>query len=135
MADVEVGALGLDFGRAELRFEALRPPMESYELRVFLDEPRPDARTPTANNPHYLGSQWFYGVGAPAPEPPLDSASAGPTQTSRRTIVLNVTPRLRAYLRDAAPHRAALAVVAIGKDGREIPDPDLDVEGVSLVTS
>lgn len=136
VAEVELDALGLDFRRAEVRFEGLRPPMESFELRVFLDEPHPDARTPTLENPRYLGSQWFYGLGAGAPPEPrgIDAAS-GPTQSSPRTIVLNVTSRLRAYLRDAAPHRAPLAVAAVDKHGAEIGAPDLDVEGVSIVTS
>lgn len=51
------------FRRAELRFEGLTPPLRSFEVRVFAGEPNANARTPTTGNPHYLGSQFFYGLG------------------------------------------------------------------------
>jgi hypothetical protein len=127
-----------DFQRAELRFEALRPPVASYEARVFIDEPDADARTPTDGNPSYLGTQYFYGVGSPEPAPPPSPnlyGVAGPTHWTRREITLNVTEPFRAYLRGTATHTAPLSLVAVDADGNEIPEPDLDLEGVSLVTS
>jgi hypothetical protein len=138
VATVPLDDIGPDFERAELRFEGLRPPLASYEARVFIDEPYPDVRTPTDANPHYLGTQYFYGLGVAdtTPEGGADVYDlAGPTQSSRRQIKLNVTQRWRAYLAQTTPHAAPLSVVAVDRDGNEIAEPDLDFEGVSLVTS
>jgi hypothetical protein len=125
MARIPLDRIGTDFARAEVRFEGLRPPVPSFEARIFVDEPHPDARTPTDGNPHFLGKQFFYGVGVP---------DAG-EQSTRREIVLNVTQRLRTYLAQTTPHDAPLSVVAVDSDGNEIAEPDLDLESVSLVTS
>jgi hypothetical protein len=138
VARIPLDRIGSDFTRAELRFEGLRPPVPSFEARVFLDEPHPDARTPTDGNPHFLGKQFFYGVGVPATTPattdPFD-LTGGETQSSRRAIQLNVTQRFRAYLAQTTPHEAPLAVVTVDHTGNEIAEPDLDLEGVSLVTT
>jgi hypothetical protein len=138
VARIPLDRIGSDFSRAELRFEGLRPPVPSFEARVFLDEPHPDARTPTDGNPRFIGKQFFYGVGVPEPPPagggPFDAAG-GETQWSRRELQLNVTQRFRAYLAQTTPHDAPLAVVTVDHDGNEIAEPDLDLEGVSLVTT
>jgi hypothetical protein len=128
VARIPLDRIGADFTRAELRFEGLRPPVPSFEARVFLDEPHPDAHTPTDTNPHFLGKQFFYGVGVP-------DAVGSETQSSRREIQLNVTQRFRAYLAQTTPHEAPLCVVAVDHDGNEIAEPDLDLEGISLVTT
>lgn len=136
---IPLDRIGSDFSRAELRFDGLRPPVPSFEARVFLDESHPDARTPTDANPHFLGKQFFYGVGVPdsAPSAAVDPFDivGGETQSSRREIRLNVTQRFRAYLAQTTPHEAPLAIVAVDHDGNEIAEPDLDLEGVSLVTT
>jgi hypothetical protein len=138
VARIALDRIGSDFSRAELRFEGLRPPVPSFEARVFLDEAHPDARTPTDGNPHFLGKQFFYGVGVPdtasSVSGPFDIAG-GETQSSRRAIQLNVTQRFRAYLAQTTPHDAPLSVVTVDHDGKEIAEPDLDLEGVSLVTT
>ena len=139
IARIPLDRIGTDFTRAELRFEGLRPPVPSFEARIFLDEPHPDAHTPTDGNPHYLGKQFFYGVGVPdttpsGPADPFDIAG-GETQSSRREIQLNVTQRFRVYLAQTTPHEAPLSVVTVDHDGKEIAQPDLDLEGVSLVTT
>jgi hypothetical protein len=113
-----------DFHRAEVRFEGLRPPISSFEARLFLDEDAPTAATPTEGNPHYLGSEWFYGLGA---EQPL--------QSERQPVVLNVTAGLRRYLGASGRRDGALRIVTVDDDGREIAAPELDVEGISLVTT
>jgi len=138
VARIPLDRIGSDFSRAELRFEGLRPPVPSFEARVFLDEPHPDARTPTDANPHFLGKQFFYGVGVPDTTPETAdpfNVTGGDTQSSRREIQLNVTQRFRGYLAQTTPHEAPLSVVTVDHDGNEIAEPDLDLEGVSLVTS
>jgi hypothetical protein len=137
VATIPLDHVDPDFSRAELRFEALRPPIPTYEARLFIDEPDANASTATQDNPHYLATQYFYGLGVEDTTPDRDDLYRldGPTQSSRRQIALNVTQRLRAYLRQTTPHAAPLSLVAVDRDGNEIAEPDLDFEGVSLVTS
>lgn len=120
-----------EFRRAEVRFDGLLPPEGSFELRVFAGEPRADASTPTEGNPRYLGSQWFYGVGAPdRPGEERTGQQFAPTQ-----IRLNVTDGLRALLRDVRHGEVPVTLVAVDRDGAEIPEPGLRFEGLSVVTN
>lgn len=125
------------FRRAEARFEGLQPPLQTYSVRVFADEPNANASTPTNGNPHYLGTQHFYGLGvADMPPDPSDPYRFGRASQSARTQVpLNVTNGLRDYLAQATPHAAPITVVAVDRNGNEIPEPDLDLEGFSIVTT
>jgi hypothetical protein len=119
------------FERAEVRFDGLLPPDGSFELRVFAGEPHADASTPTEGNPHYLGSQYFYGVGAPdQPGEERTGQQFAPTQ-----IRLNVTDGVRALLREIRHGEVPLTLVAVDRDGAEIPEPGLRFEGLSVVTS
>ena len=142
VARIPLDQIDPDFRRAELRFEGIRPPVPSFEVRVFVDEPLANARTPTEGNSHYLGTQYFYGLGSPDPSPERTARERGdlfrlegPTNYSRRQIPLNVTPRFRAYWQQTTPHAAPVSLVAVDRDGNEIADPDLDLDAVSLVTS
>jgi len=125
-----------DFRRAEVRFEGLKPPVQTFAVRVFVDERRPNASTPTSGNPHYLGEQYFYGLGVPDVEPdPGDPYRLGRTSQSARTQVrLNVTEGLRNYLAQTTPNGAPIALVAVDRHGNEIEEPDLDVEGITMTT-
>ena len=126
-----------DFRRAEVRFEGLTPPVPSFAVRVFVDEPHANAHTPTDGNPHYLGTQHFFGLGvADQPPDPGDAFRLGRASQSAPTQVpLNVTAGLRAYVAQTTPHDAPITLVAVDRDGNEIAEPDLDLEGVSLVTT
>jgi hypothetical protein len=46
-----------------------------------------------------------------------------------------VTAALRAYRAAARAQRWNVTLVAVGRDGHLIPEPDLDIEGLSLVTT
>lgn len=137
VATIALDQIESNFRRAELRLEGLTPPLESFELRVFIDEPHANAHTPINENPHYLGSQYFYGLGVP--DQPLglknpfrlgSSSQSAPTQ-----IRLNISERLKDYLKGAPPHTAPLSLAAVDRNGKEITDPGLQFEGVSIVTS
>lgn len=101
-----------NFRRAELRFEGIKPPVATFSVRVLADE-------------HCLGTQYLYGLGV------ADEAS----DAERTEIRLNITEGLRAYLAQAAPPETAIRLVALDRHGREIPEPELDLEGVSVVTT
>ncbi len=124
------------FERAEARFEGLTPPLRTFAARVFVDEPHPDAQTPTDGNIHYLGTQNFYGLGVPDVAPdPNDAYKLGRASQSAPTMVpLNITQRFRDYLAQATPHAAPITLVAVDRTGAEIPDPGLEIEGFSIVT-
>jgi len=132
VATVPLDKLGTDFERGEVRFDGLTLPGRSFNLRVFVDEPGANAQTPTEGNPHYLGTQSFFGAGTEHGEldPGARNRQLEPTQ-----IKLNVTDKLRAFIRQAGKKNVPITVVAVDRDGNEIPDPGLSFEGLSLVTS
>jgi tyrosinase len=131
--------LDRDFKRAELRFEGVTPPVESFELRAFVDEPHAGAATPIDDNPHYLGSTYLYGVGEEQPPPPPRHRAGHETSLEQKfeptQIRLNVTDSLRTYLQHARPAQTKLTLVAVDRHGREIREPGLRFEGVSVVTT
>jgi tyrosinase len=125
---------GSDFERADVRFEGLIPPNDSFEVRVFLNEPNADARTPTDRNVHYLGSQYFYGAGSSRAPNASFAAAARDKQLAPADIRLNVTDRLRAYLANAPNENVPVTLVAVDRDGHEISEPGLRFDRLSLVT-
>jgi len=127
--------VGSDFERADVRFDGLTPPADSFEVRIFLDEPNADARTPTDRNVHYLGSQYFYGTGSSRAPAGSREAAAREKQLAPTDIRLNVTERLRAFLAAAKSTTAPVTLVAVDNDGNEIREPGLRFEGLSIVTS
>ncbi len=128
-----------DFQRAELRFEGLTPPVGSFEVRVFGGEPNAGPSTPTEGNPHYLGSQWFYGVGgappaaAPAADDPFDLQLQHKFEPTE--VRLNVTRGLRNYLASGKGGDMPVTLVVVDRNGNELADSGLDFEGLSLVTT
>ncbi len=130
-----------DFGRAEVRFEGLTPPEMSFEIRVFANEPGANAGTPThGDNPHYLGSQFFFGhgqcIGAAGHCDPVarDVYDLRPKHHYAPTQVrLNVTRRLRNLILKEQPSVVPITLVAVDRNGTEIPDPGLMFEGLMIV--
>ena len=127
--------IGSDFERADVRFEGLIPPEQSFEVRVFLDEPSANARTETDGNPHYLGSQYFYGAGSSRAPRGSQESAARDKQLAATDIRLNVTSGLRRFLSTAKNASAPVTLVAVDDDGKEIPDPGLRFDRLSLATT
>jgi hypothetical protein len=134
IATVRLDEISRDFGRAELRLEGLKPPVDSYEVRFFADKPDADARTPTRENPHYLASQFFYGLGVPdetlAPGSLYDIQRS--SQSARTEVRVNITSGLRKYLQNVPRPEFPVTLVAVDREGGEILNPDFDIEGVNL---
>ena len=122
------------FERAELRLEALRPPVSSFEARFFADDPGATAATAIVDNPHYLGSQFFYGLGVSDADANTDARyDAGrESQSAPTEIRVNITTGICNYLKHGASEVFPITVIAVDRDGSEIAAPELDVEGVSL---
>jgi hypothetical protein len=121
LADIPPG-----FARAELRLEGLKPPVESFEARFFADDPEAGAHTPTYGNPHFLASQFFYGLGV---------ANQAASQSAPTEVRVNITDGLRRFLAIAPRAKFSVSVVAIDRQGNLIAEPDLDLEGVTFEAS
>jgi tyrosinase len=135
-----------DFHRAELRFEGLTPPEDTFAIRIFADQPDAGAQTPTEGNPHYLGTRYFLGHGEcggaqghcdPTPRDIFDLRPQhhyAPVQ-----VRVNVTKRLRTLIAGNTPKvsntagDAPITLVAVDRAGREIEEPGLRFEGLSVV--
>ena len=139
VTSLPLSGLDRDFKRAELRFEGVTPPVGSFELRAFVGDPHAGASTPIENNPHYIGSEYFYGVGEEPPAPSPESRTADEASLEQKfeptQIRLNVTEPLRTFLSQAPSPETPLTLVAVDRDGHEIPEPGLRFEGVSIVTT
>jgi hypothetical protein len=122
------------FERVELRLEALTPPVSSFEARFFADDPGATASTAIVENPHYLGSQFFYGLGVPdAPVSPNVRYDIGrQSQSAPTEIRVNITTGICNYLKNSELQTFPISVIAVDRDGSEIAAPELNVEGVSL---
>lgn len=134
------------FARAEVRFEGLTPPEDSFAVRVFAGQLDANAETKTDRNPHYLGTRYFFGHGE-------CGGAAGHCDPIQRDIYdlrpahhyapvrvrLDVTRRLKELIRTTVSTEAAkspdvpVTLVVVDRDGREIGEPDLTFEGLSVV--
>ena len=134
--------LDKDFARAEVRFEGLTPPDDSFEVRVFVNDPKANGKTKTDGNKNYLGSQHFFGHGGcfgaeghcdPAPRDIFDTRPKHHFDPIH--VRLNVTKPLRELVRskDLGTKDAPVTLVVVDPDGKEIPQSGLHFEGFSLV--
>lgn len=144
VASFSPDGIELDFNRAEVRFEGLTLPGDSFELRVFAGDAKASAATPTDDNPAYLGSQFFFGHGeCTGAEGHCDPVERDIFDVRPRhhyypvRVRLNVTRRLRALLLRAYEGRASeplpLTLVAVDPDGNELGEPGLRFEGLTIV--
>jgi len=133
VATIEVSGIPHDFDRAEIRFERVVLPRRSFELRVFIGEPDATGDAEVKDNPHYLGSQHFFGVGPGVQgNEPNGSMAADRRQLEPTEIRLNVTLGLKAFLATGPAGPQPLSLVAVDR-GKELFDPGLALEGISLV--
>jgi hypothetical protein len=67
--------------------------------------------------------------GTEDPFRPDDTSQSAPTE-----VPLNVTEGLRRFIAETKADAVPITLVAVDRNGNEIADPDLKLEGVSLVT-
>lgn len=138
--------LDRDFSRADVRFEGLTPPVETFGVRVFADQPGADANTPTDENPNYLGTRYFFGHGecggteGHCDPIPRDIFDLRPRHHYAPVHVrLNVTRRLKDFIHGKGPTAnnpagdATISLVIVDPKGNEVHDPGLHFEGLSFV--
>ncbi|NEP11674.1 MAG: hypothetical protein F6K14_15965 [Symploca sp. SIO2C1] len=131
-----------DYQTAELQFNKVLHTQESYEVRVFLNQPDANAQTPTEGNNHYAGSLFFYGQGQYIDEQGQKFSSRDPraqefdlspraSNTSSFTLYLDITDSLHQFLNDA---EISVSLVAVDAEENQITNPDLAFDSISLVT-
>lgn len=140
---VSLADLRSNYGTAKLEFRNVLHTQESYEVRVFLEQPGADASTPTEGNKHYAGSLFFYGQGqysgvgveglsSRTPLAQEFDLSPGASNTSPFTLNLDITSSLRHF---ANLPQIGVSFVAVDFKGNQIPKPDLEFESVSLIAN
>ena len=110
--------------RADIVVEGLEQARDSFELRVFLDNPSADALTPTTPTAGYAGSIYVYARG-PLPE---QDPGTGARASSTRTRRLLATDAL-----SAAAARAPAADITLVPVPFQGPGPNVDLSGVEVL--
>jgi tyrosinase len=125
----------------ELRFNRVKPPKKSFELRVFFNAPAADASTPTEGNPHYAGSLYFFGHGecggnaghCDVPSGPRDPFDLRPPHhLSPTTLSLDVGDALHTLSKSASD--VTMTLIAVDAKGQAIPDPGTDFASLAIVS-
>jgi tyrosinase len=109
------------------------PPTSDFAVRVFINLPGADSRTP-ATDPHFAGSFAFFGT----PEEGTTSASGG-EHKQRPDFIVNITDTLRTLKRnealtDTTPLSVQLVAVAFA-GSFERPDTTLLLEKIDVITT
>jgi tyrosinase len=134
-----------DFSRADVRFEGLTPPEDSFAVRVFADQDDATAQTPTEGNPHFLGTRFFFGHGEcggadghcdPVPRDIFDLRPQH--HYAPRQIHVNVTKRLKKLIAagragSEGKKDATITLVAVDTHGNALEDAGLYFEGLSII--
>ncbi len=135
-----LGQLESDFEEAELQFHNVKHPRNSFEMRVFLNQPDADASTETNNNSNYAGSLYFFGHGECAGDEghcDPDRVRRGkfdlrpPSHVAPFTLYLDTTECIRNL---ADEGEVTVRLVAVDSDGNQLEDPGTDFDAIALVT-
>lgn len=128
-----------NFQTAELHFNQVKHTKNSFELRVFLNQPDANANTALEGNNHFAGSLFFYGQGEyldqnnqPTTLTQELDLSPGASNTSQFPLYLDITPNLKELA--AKNSELTVKLIAVDFQGNEICHPELDFESISLIT-
>jgi tyrosinase len=144
VASFELSKVPEDFEQAELNFVKTQYPLESFEVRVFFNEPAPDVQTPKQNNPSYAGSLFTFGHGGCTGGPGHCKVPDVPEDATRFTLlrpehhltpkrlVLDVTRALRRLKSSAADAPLDVHLVLVDSKGNPVPQMALDFEMLTL---
>jgi tyrosinase len=133
---------------AYIRLHEVKHPRDSFEIRVFLNQPKANAETPTEGNPNYAGSMYVFGHGECAGSEghcePEESVARDefdirpPHHLAPFTLQLDATEALQnvALTESAsgAEPKVSVTLVAVDPKGNQIMDPGIDFEAVGLET-
>jgi tyrosinase len=129
--------------KVELRFHKVKHPKNSFEVRVFLNQPDANASTPIEDNPHYAGSLFLFGHGECGGdtghcEPPVAPRGAfdlrPPSHLTPMDLSLDASEAVAAAAKSAGAAPVTVTLVAVDHKGKQIENPGLDFEGISIAT-
>jgi len=129
---------------AQLVVRATRMPAESFEVRVFINDPEANAATPTEDNPSYAGALGVFGMrGSPRPargKKKKAAAKSGraaakamdmPMRGDSFDLQVDITEALRKGL--AGRSAPTITLVPVDLQGKQMPKGRLDFDGVELL--
>ncbi len=131
--------VGKAFDSAELQLRNLHFPEESYEVRVFVNDPQANLETSVSGNDHYAGSLNIFGHGEcygapghcdPVPREPGDLREEHHLTPVDRSI--DLTPALRL----AGPEKGGVSVtlVVCDTDGKLVDHSVLSYDDIALIS-
>ena len=130
-----------DFEKAELEFHNVLHPKDSFEIRVFLNQPDANASTPIEGNDHYAGSLFLFGhgecpgeAGHCAPDRgPIDQFDIRrPSHVMPFTAYVDATEAIRKL---AGTGEVSVKLVAVDAKGNIVPSPGTDFDAIALTTT
>ena len=138
-----LGAVHGPFKRAQLDFHQLRPPKDSYEIRVFFNNPAATDDTPVSD-PSYGGRMVLFGHGHChgakghcnpnlARRDEYDLRAKHPLRFEHTKYTIDVTRGLRRVIQ-ADPASVDVTFVTIALDGKAVAHETVRYRGVSLST-
>jgi len=135
-----LGDLDRNFEQAELQFHNVKHPRNSFEMRVFLNQPDADASTLIDNNNNYAGSLYFFGHG----ECSGDVGHCDPDRIRRGKFDLRPASHIAPFklyldttecLRNLSNEgEVTVKLVAVDSDGNQVENPGTDFDAIALVT-
>ena len=138
-----LGTVRGPFKRAQLDFHQLRPPKDSYEVRVFFNNPHATDATPLSD-PSYGGRIVLFGHGrchgakghcnpALARRDEYDLRAKHPLRYEHTRYAIDVTRGLRRLL-GGKPATVDVTIVTLDLEGKGVAHTSLRYRGVSLST-
>jgi tyrosinase len=126
--------------RARIRLHRIRRPVQSFYIRVFLNQPDADASTPIVDNPNYAGFVAIFGHGecigstpehcAPALQPRRKFDLRGRSHNTPQTARMKATQTAQRLV-SAGAKTLQVSFVVVGGDGKPL-DNALRLDAVSL---
>ena len=112
---------------ARLIFKSDRMPAQSIEIRVFINEPRPSAETPTRGNPRFAGSLGMFGM--TAGDEPAMRRKRRPNE--RFDLELDIS---RALVEQGAHgEEVSMKLVPVGVDGQAVSPDTVNLDGIEIL--
>lgn len=140
VANLPLSQLERDFETAELQLHNVKHPKNSFEIRVFLNQPDANANTPTEGNDHFAGSMFLFGHGECAgdvghcdPQVHRGKFDLRPSShVAPFTLFLDVTNSIKTMVDNT--DEVTVKLVAVDFKGNQIDQPETDFDAIALVT-
>jgi tyrosinase len=133
-----------DLQRADLHFVRTKTPLESFEVRIFFNQPDPSVKTDCVGNPRYAGSVFTFGHGGCTGDPGHCMVPDVPEEATRfatvkpphhltpQKLTLNVTKALKRAKVESSAGGLRVDLVLVDHDGKVLPQKALDFELLRL---